>query len=178
MLSVSRHPYRLQVSHRTFTEPCVTPLCSSHSSIPQAYKWAEAYKPQPGRPLLDMSQGVPGIPPPKSLLDALAVAASDPDSCGYVPNAGEPALRKAVASEMKKVYGEGTDVTAEDVFITAGCNLAFTAAVMTVAEKGDEVILPVPWCAKALLLCLHGADGRSGTSTTSECGAYRRNYDA
>lgn len=92
-----------------------------------------------------MAQGVPGIPPPKAVLDALAKASSDPDSCGYVPNAGEPSLRDAVADQMKKVYGEDTDVTQDDVFITAGCNLAFTSAIMTVAQKGDEVILPVPW---------------------------------
>ena len=105
--------------------------------IPQAYKWAEAFKPKPGRPLLDMSQGVPGIPPPKTLLDALASAASDPASCGYVPNAGEPALRDAIAAEMKKAYGEDADVTLDDVFVTAGCNLAFTAAIMAVAQKGE-----------------------------------------
>lgn len=92
-----------------------------------------------------MSQGVPGIPPPKSVLDALAWASSDPESCGYVPNAGEPALRDAVANEMKLVYGRDADVTQDDVFITAGCNLAFTSAIMAVAQKGDEVILPVPW---------------------------------
>lgn len=62
-------------------------------------------------------------------------------------------MREAVVKEMQIVYG-GTggekgqvdvDVTPEDVAITAGCNLAFFASVMTVAEKGDEVILPVPW---------------------------------
>lgn len=92
-----------------------------------------------------MSQGVPGIPPPKALLDSLAHASSDPSSCGYVPNAGEPALRAAVATEMKTVYGQDADVTQDDVFITAGCNLAFTSAIMAVAGRGDEVILPVPW---------------------------------
>lgn len=92
-----------------------------------------------------MSQGVPGIPPPKTLLDALAAASSDPSTCGYVPNAGEPALRDAVVGEMKRIYGPETDVTTEDVSVTAGCNLAFAAAAMTVASTGDEVILPVPW---------------------------------
>lgn len=92
-----------------------------------------------------MSQGVPGIPPPKMLLDALAIAGSDPASCGYVPNAGEPRLRDAVVEQMKAVYGPETDVTRDDVSITAGCNLAFAAAAMTVAGKGDEVIIPVPW---------------------------------
>ncbi len=92
-----------------------------------------------------MSQGVPGIPPPPSLLDALAAASSDPSSCGYVPNAGEPSLRDAVVGEMTAAYGPDADVTRDDVSITAGCNLAFAAAAMTVAGKGDEVILPVPW---------------------------------
>lgn len=93
-----------------------------------------------------MSQGVPGIPPPKELLTAIGSASEDPASCGYVPNAGEPALRRAVVDEMREVYGADADVREEDVSITAGCNLAFVAAIMTVAGKGDEVILPVPWC--------------------------------
>lgn len=92
-----------------------------------------------------MSQGVPGVPPPKTLLDALAVASSDPVSCGYVPNAGEPALRRAMVTQMKEVYGKDADVCEEDISITAGCNLAFVAAIATVAGKGDEVIIPVPW---------------------------------
>jgi aspartate/methionine/tyrosine aminotransferase len=92
-----------------------------------------------------MSQGVPGIPPPRTLLDALASASADPASCGYVPNAGEPALRETMTIEMKKVYGQDADVTLNDIFLTAGCNLAFTAAITAIAEKGDEVILPVPW---------------------------------
>jgi len=47
--------------------------------------------------------------------------------------------------EMKFVYGELSDVTVEDVALTAGCNMAFVAAVMSLADAGDEVILPVPW---------------------------------
>ncbi|KZT02371.1 PLP-dependent transferase [Laetiporus sulphureus 93-53] len=113
--------------------------------IPQAYKWAAEYVPTPGRPLLDMSQGVPGTPPPKPVLDALATASSDPASCGYVPNVGELSLRKAVVEEMKHGYGEDTDVTPDDIAITAGCNLAFVAVAMTLADAGDEIILPIPW---------------------------------
>ncbi|OCH88680.1 PLP-dependent transferase [Obba rivulosa] len=113
--------------------------------IPQAYKWAEAYVATPTRPLLDMSQGVPGIPPPRPLLERLGVVASSPATCGYVPNAGEPLLREAMVKEMKHAYGEDTDVTPDDIAITAGCNLAFVAAVTAIADPGDEVILPVPW---------------------------------
>lgn len=86
------------------------------------------------------------------LLDALATASADPASCGYVPNAGEPMLRDAVVEQMKVVYGPESDITRDDVSITAGCNLAFAAAAMTVAGKGDEVILPVPWSVYIFLM--------------------------
>ncbi|PCH37679.1 PLP-dependent transferase [Wolfiporia cocos MD-104 SS10] len=113
--------------------------------IPQAYKWAESYVATPSRPLLDMSQGVPGVPPPKNVLDALGAAASDPTTCGYVPNAGELPLRRAIMEEMKHQYGSEADLTPEDIAVTAGCNLAFVAVAMTLAGPGDEMILPIPW---------------------------------
>ena len=92
-----------------------------------------------------MSQGVPGTPPPKLLLDAMGAAAASPQVCGYVPLAGELALRTAVTQEMKHAYGKDVDVVPEDIFITAGCNLAFVTAIIVLADAGDEVILPVPW---------------------------------
>lgn len=79
------------------------------------------------------------------LLDALAKTSSSPKSSGYGNALGEPKLRAAFAQEMKTVYGHNADVTANDVAITAGCNMSFIAAVMCLAEAGDEVILPVPW---------------------------------
>ncbi|KZP05906.1 PLP-dependent transferase [Athelia psychrophila] len=115
--------------------------------IPQAYKWATSYVPTLQRPLLDMSQGVPGIPPPEALLDAIGNASKSPSACGYCPVPGELSLRQALADEMKHVYGrEGAvDINPDDVMITSGCNMAFTATVMSLADAGDEVILPVPW---------------------------------
>ena len=116
-----------------------------HGRIPQAYAWAERFPATESRPLLDMSQGVPGVPPPKMLLDALASAAAAPTSCGYLPNAGDAALRQAMVDEMKVRYGDDADVTVDDLVLTAGCNMSFCAVVMTLADAGDEVILPVPW---------------------------------
>lgn len=113
--------------------------------IAEAYKWASAYIPTKTRPLLDMAQGVPGVPPPPELLKALGTCASDPKLYGYCPTFGENALRRALADEMKVVYGNGSDIREEDVSITAGCNMAFSAAIMAIAEPGDEVILPAPW---------------------------------
>lgn len=92
-----------------------------------------------------MSQGVPGIPPPTKLLEKLGKTAADPKTCGYCPMTGEPMLKAALAKEMKSVYGKDSDVVSDDVALTAGCNMAFSTAIMAVADAGDEVILPVPW---------------------------------
>jgi aspartate/methionine/tyrosine aminotransferase len=46
---------------------------------------------------------------------------------------------------MKEVYGRDTDITTDDIALTAGCNMAFVATVLSLADAGDEIILPVPW---------------------------------
>lgn len=113
--------------------------------IPLAKSWGVAYKPTKARPLLDMSQGAPGTPPSKVFLEALSHSLSCPGSSGYGYALGESTLRSAFAEEMKTVYGREIDVTQDDIAITAGCNMAFVATVMCLADPGDEIILPVPW---------------------------------
>jgi aspartate/methionine/tyrosine aminotransferase len=107
------------------------------------------YKPTPSRPLLNLSQGVPGSAPPSILIDSFKRTAATEECYEYGSVAGDAGLRNALAEEMKGVYKGSVkvdvDVTGEDVMITTGCNIAFVAAVMSLAEKGDEVILPVPW---------------------------------
>lgn len=92
-----------------------------------------------------MSQGVPGVPPPESVQSALGQAASSPTSFGYTRWDGEVDLRQALVGEMKVVYGSDSNINVDDVALTSGCNLAFVATTMSVADAGDEVILPVPW---------------------------------
>ncbi|KAG6833254.1 hypothetical protein H0H93_013300, partial [Arthromyces matolae] len=83
--------------------------------------------------------------------EALGSSASSPSSFGYCPADGELSLRKALADEMRLIYGAKSDVTTADIALTAGCNMAFFAAIMTIAGAGDEVILPVPWMDLTLL---------------------------
>ncbi|KAF8585074.1 PLP-dependent transferase [Ramaria rubella] len=54
-------------------------------------------------------------------------------------------MRKALVDEMKVVYGDDADITDGDVSLTAGCNMAYVAVATTLAEPGDEMIIPVPW---------------------------------
>ncbi|KAJ7440272.1 pyridoxal phosphate-dependent transferase [Mycena latifolia] len=104
--------------------------------IPLAYTWTTKYI-LAQSPLLDMSQGVPGAPPQKSLQEALGRASFSLGSFGYCPFEGELALRQEMVDEMRVVYGGNIDVKPEDLSLTSGYNFAFL--------MWDEVILPVPW---------------------------------
>lgn len=92
-----------------------------------------------------MSQGVPDIPPPRFLLDAIAAHGSSESTCAYTAVSGEPSARSSLAQEMRAVYGNHIDITPDDIVLTAGCNMAFVAVVMALADPGDQIVLPVPW---------------------------------
>jgi aspartate/methionine/tyrosine aminotransferase len=110
--------------------------------IPAARAWAARYDGRAG-PALDLTQAVPGYPPPPELLAKLAEAAGSAASAGYGPIAGDPALRAALAADMAGFYG--APVAPAQVAITAGCNLAFAMAMQVLAAEGEAVLLPTPW---------------------------------
>lgn len=116
------------------------------NSIQKAWEWTDGFAATEARPLIDLSQGSPASPPPPELLKALGASAADPESSKYTAPKGDATLVRAVIEEMKNVYGDDIDVQEPDVAITAGCNLAYFAALKTIADAGDEVIVPLPWC--------------------------------
>jgi aspartate/methionine/tyrosine aminotransferase len=61
----------------------------------------------------------------------------------YTDIFGLPALREAIAAHLSADYGG--QVAAQNVCVTAGCNQAFSAAMMAIARAGDNVIVPVPY---------------------------------
>lgn len=95
------------------------------------------------RPLIDLSQGAPGYPPPPAIVERLAVAATEPDAARYTPILGIPEARAAIAADLSACYR--TDVPIDHVGMTAGANQAFAMAASTVAAPGDEVVLVVPY---------------------------------
>lgn len=112
--------------------------------IPEAKAWAAG---RPGGddapPLIDLSQAVPGAPPPPVLLQALAAAAGTAEAARYGDILGDHALRAAYARDVAD--RPGSAIEAADIAITAGCNQAFVVAMLALAAAGDRVILPVPW---------------------------------
>jgi aspartate/methionine/tyrosine aminotransferase len=93
--------------------------------------------------VIDLTQAVPGYPPHAELLAKLAEMAGSRAAAGYGPIDGDPALREALAADMAGFYG--APIGAGDIAITAGCNLAFSMAMMVLAGQGDAVLLPTPW---------------------------------
>jgi aspartate/methionine/tyrosine aminotransferase len=110
--------------------------------IPAARAWAARYDGAGGR-ALDLTQAVPGYPPPPELLARLAAAAGDAALAGYGPIAGDHPLRVALAEDLSAFYG--ARIGAAEVAITAGCNLAFAMVMAALAAEGEAVLLPTPW---------------------------------
>jgi len=112
-------------------------------AIPEARAWIEGRSFPRDRPLIDVSQAVPGYPPPEVLQSFLKWELSKPESSRYTDVPGMPELRAALAADMNAFYGAAIDPV--QVTITAGCNQAFCFVMQALAGPGDEVILPVPY---------------------------------
>ncbi|MEM8788902.1 MAG: aminotransferase [Pseudomonadota bacterium] len=109
-----------------------------------ARAWAAAAAFPPDRPLINVSQAAPVDPPPPPLRQAMAQAVlEDPGAHLYGPVLGLPDLRAEVATRWSAAYGGR--IGADQVAITSGCNQAFCAAVSSLADAGDAVLIPVPW---------------------------------
>ncbi len=124
--------------------PAVNPLINRLSAppIPAVQAWARDYDGSRGA-LIDLSQAVPGYPPHPDMLHFLGEAAGSVASAGYGPIEGEKVLREAYAAHVGQLYRAQID--ASNVHITSGCNQAFIAAIMCVAQSGDRVLTTDPF---------------------------------
>lgn len=112
--------------------------------VMEAFRWREGVQFTEDLPLINVSQAAPIDPPPEALRRHIAdVAINIPEAHLYGPVFGMPELRAEVASQFSAAYGG--DIKETQVAITSGCNQAFSAALMSLAGEGDEVILPTPW---------------------------------
>ena len=95
------------------------------------------------RKVLMLSQAVPSWACAEKLDEEVARLAHEPGISLYTDIFGLPALRQAIAAHLSADYGGR--VAAQNVCVTAGCNQAFSAAMMAIARAGDTVIVPVPY---------------------------------
>lgn len=93
---------------------------------------------------VSLGQGIPSFVTPPHIVEAVCRAAKDsPESGKYTLGPGMPELREAIARNLAAERGVAVDPDRE-ICITVGAMEALSAAIFTVVDRGDEVILPSP----------------------------------
>ena len=92
----------------------------------------------------DFSIGNPDLPPPDEFRKVLLEEAARDEARihGYMPNAGYPAVRRAVAESVSADMGVTLD--AEHLLMTCGAGGALNVALRALCNPGDEVIASAP----------------------------------
>lgn len=95
---------------------------------------------------VNLSQGFPDFDPPAQLLDSLSTIASDPKSLyhQYSITWGSQAMREALAAKQEHFMGMPVNPN-ENIVVTCGSTEAMMAAMMTVTNPGDKVVIFSPF---------------------------------
>ncbi|MDY0389918.1 pyridoxal phosphate-dependent aminotransferase [Desulfobulbus oligotrophicus] len=95
--------------------------------------------------VFDFSIGNPDVPPPPKFYTVLRELAQDeqPGIHGYMPNAGYPFVREALAGRLG---GEqGVSFSANDILMTCGAAGGLNVIFKALLDPGDEVIILAPF---------------------------------
>ena len=95
--------------------------------------------------VFDFSLGNPNLDPPEAFRRVLReLLEEDPPGChGYMPNAGLPAVREAVAAQASRE--QGVELQGKHVVMSVGAGGALNAILRAILEPGDEVVVPKPY---------------------------------
>ena len=92
---------------------------------------------------VNLSQGFPDFEPPREILDRLAQVAHE-DFHQYSVTWGAQNFREALAEKQSRYMGFGIDPDTE-IVTTCGSTEAMMAAMMTVTDPGDRVVIFSPF---------------------------------
>jgi len=95
--------------------------------------------------IFDFTLGNPDPEPPQVVMDALqkVVSTNRKRSHAYMPNAGFPEVRAAMAERMSKATGLA--YTAEHILMTVGAAGAINTLLKAILDPGDEVMVLAPY---------------------------------
>lgn len=95
---------------------------------------------------VNLSQGFPDFDPPAQLLNSLSAIASDPKPLyhQYSITWGPQAMREALAAKQEHFMGMPINPN-ENIVVTCGSTEAMMAAMMTVTNPGDKVVIFSPF---------------------------------
>jgi len=122
----------------------------------------------------DFSLGNPDLEPPESFRATMATLVADPATGrhGYMPNAGYPEVRKAVARRASAE--QGIELGAGNILMTVGAAGALNVVLKAILDPGDEVLVIRPFFSEyALYAQNHGgrtviADSGPGFSLSAD----------
>lgn len=95
--------------------------------------------------VFDFSLGNPDLDPPEEVFKAIENAASlrEKNVHGYMPNAGYPFARKAMAEKTQSE--QGVKVTEDCVVMSVGAAGALNSLLKAILSDGDNVVVPAPY---------------------------------
>ena len=98
-----------------------------------------------GRHITALNIGEPSFPTPEHIIHA-AKKALDRNEIGYPPIGGDPNLKQAIITKIKR--DQKIDIQPENIFIGNGSKQVIFNAFQATLNPGDEVLIPCPsWVA-------------------------------
>jgi len=92
--------------------------------------------------VISLGIGEPDFTTPDSILEA-GVRSLRAGETHYTSNSGKLELRKAIAGNLKRLYGVGYDPV-DEIIATVGVSEALYLVMTALLDPGDEVIIPTP----------------------------------
>ena len=98
--------------------------------------------------VFDFSLGNPDLDPPEKVVKAIQEEAQDVShGChGYMPNAGYPFVRDAIAKKIEKE--QGVSIHGSHIVMTVGAASALNCVFKAILNPGDEILVPAPFFAE------------------------------
>ncbi len=94
--------------------------------------------------VFDFTLGNPNVPPPERFKKTLTEVVGDPAvDHAYMPNAGYPETRQAVAGQV--AAQQNRPVSGEDVIMTCGAAGALNVTLKAILNPGETVVVPTPF---------------------------------
>jgi len=114
--------------------------------------------------VFDLTLGNPVVEPPVAFKEELRrwVDASEPGMHRYMPNAGYPETRAAVAQALS--HEAGLDIGSDHILMTVGAAGGLNVVLKTILNPGDEVIVWAPYFVEYLFYI----DNHGGVSRVAE----------
>uniref|UniRef100_A0A0K0ETM7 Tyrosine aminotransferase n=1 Tax=Strongyloides stercoralis TaxID=6248 RepID=A0A0K0ETM7_STRER len=121
----------------TFAQNTVNPV--------RSFVEALSIQPNPKLKPIKLNLGDPtligNLPPPKAAIEAVQEALLSNNFDGYGPSVGFLQSRQAVVDAFNHPEAQ---ITADDVILTSGCSHALQIAIESIANKGDNILVPKP----------------------------------